>query len=324
MRIHRYASHATVLFLATAISGYSAVDLSMSAASRPGAVTAIAASDGAHVGDVAMSRDSTIVKPVTIPTSALPARKPIRYSVKEGDTLDGIARAFGVTLRDITWSNPGVRLPLKNGQILQLPPQPGVVIVVKPGDTAAGLATAYGVDPTTILGFNSVQGPALTPGSVLVIPVDPDVGPNLATGVPADPLHPGQLVCPIQGAPVIQKFGPSSFALEPPYGGYAHFHSGVDLLAGYGTPITAAAGGKVTAVGYADYFGIRVQVTDSYGLVEIYAHMSEAGVAVGQSVQQGQQIGLVGSTGLSIGAHLHLQLEIGGVPTDPMPLVGCA
>ena len=87
--------------------------------------------------------------------------------------------------------------------------------------------------------------------------------------------------------------------------------------------MSAAAGGTVTAVGYADYFGIRVEITDSYGLVEIYAHMSAVGVAAGQQVQQGQKIGLVGSTGLSLGSHLHFQLEIGGIPTDPLPLIGC-
>jgi murein DD-endopeptidase MepM/ murein hydrolase activator NlpD len=159
---------------------------------------------------------------------------------------------------------------------------------------------------------------------MLVIPVDPAIGPNLPSGPPADPIKPGQLVCPITGAPIIQKFGPTSFELEPSYDGYLHFHTGVDILAGYGTPIGAAAGGKVTAVGPAFDFGIRVEVTDSYGLVEIYAHMSAASVAIGQLVQQGDRIGLVGSTGLSIGSHLHLQLEIGGVPTDPMPLFGCA
>jgi murein DD-endopeptidase MepM/ murein hydrolase activator NlpD len=68
---------------------------------------------------------------------------------------------------------------------------------------------------------------------------------------------------------------------------------------------------------------VRVAITDSYGLVEIYAHMSLASTTVGQVIQQGQTIGFVGSTGLSIGAHLHLQLEVGGVPTDPGPLVGC-
>ena len=111
--------------------------------------------------------------------------------------------------------------------------------------------------------------------------------------------------------------------MEPAYGGYLHFHSGVDVLAEYGTPIVAAAGGKVTATGYADYFGLRVAITDSYGLVEIYAHMSDVAVKVGDSIQQGQKIGLVGSTGLSVGSHLHLQLEVGGMPTDPAPLIGC-
>jgi len=130
-------------------------------------------------------------------------------------------------------------------------------------------------------------------------------------------------MCIRDSAKIIQKFGPTSFALEPSAYGYAHFHSGVDLLAEHGTPILAAAGGKVTATGYADYFGIRVAITDSYGLVEIYGHMSDVTVTVGQPIQQGQKIGYVGSTGLSIGSHLHLQLEVGGVPTDPTPLVSC-
>lgn len=304
------------------ISGYTAVGFNSSTASRAGALNAEAASGQA--GDLQLSRDSTIIQPVAIPTSALPNRKPIRYAIREGDTLDGIGRAFGLSPREITWSNPTLRLPLKAGQALELPPVPGVVVVVKPGDTPASLAADYGVDATTILGFNDIRSSQLAPGLQLVIPVDPQVGPNLSSGAPADPISAGQLLCPIQGAKIIQKFGPTSFALEPPYGGFAHFHTGVDVLAFYGTPITAAAGGRVTAVGYADYFGIRVEITDSYGWVEIYAHMSQVSVVEGQSIQQGQKVGLVGSTGLSIGPHLHLQVEVGGVPVDPMPLAGCS
>ena len=306
--------------MAVAISGYSAVGLAVGP--RTGSFDVQAANEG-QFGDVALGRDSTIIQPVSIPTSALPNRNPIRYLVKEGDTLEGIAIAFKLTLREIIWSNPGLKLPLKAGLALELPPVPGVVVVVRRGDTPTSLATAYGVDMTTLLGFNHLRGPDLKLGTVLVIPVDPSVGPNLSTGVPADPVHPGALQCPIQGAEIIQKFGPTNFALEPPLAGYLHFHSGVDLLAVYGTPIYAAAGGRVTAAGYADYFGLRVEVTDSYGLVEIYAHMEDTSLTVGQVVQQGQKVGLVGSTGLSIGAHLHLQLEVGGLPTDPLPLIGC-
>lgn len=318
MRNYRLASHAAIGLVAIAISGYGASDLSMSLGSRPGL-----AAEAANVGDVALGRDSTIIKPIAIPSAPLPNRKVIRYTVGASDTLESIAQAHHITVREISWSNPGLRLPLKAGQILRLPPMHGVVILVKPGDSASTLAATYGVDATSILGFNDLRADQLTPGQTLVVPVDPLIGPALSTGVPADPLDPGALVCPIQGAPIIQKFGPTSFALEPPYGGYLHFHTGVDVLAEDGTPIDAAAGGKVTAVGFAPYFGLRVEITDSYGLVEIYAHMSSASAAVGEAVQQGQKIGLVGSTGLSIGSHLHLQLQVGGLPMDPMPLIGC-
>jgi len=323
LRSYRFASHAAVLLIAVVISGYSAVDLNTSLVPRAVALQAEASNEGAQSGDVALGRDGTIIKPLSIPTSALANHKLIYYTVHEGDTLDSIARALGVPFREITWSNPGLRLPLKVGLTLKLPPVPGVVIVVKAGDSPASLAATYGVDETTILGFNHIRAPQLTPGLILVIPVDPLVGPNLVTGVQADPTAPGGLMCPIPGSKIIQKFGPTSFAIEPSYGGYLHFHTGVDLLAEYGTPIVAAAGGKVTAAGNADYFGIRVEITDSYGLVEIYAHMSEVTVKVGDAVQQGQKIGFVGSTGLSVGSHLHLQFEVGGVPTDPTPLAGC-
>lgn len=305
------------------MSGYGAVDQSTSLATRAGAVDARAAEEGGQFGDLFLGRHSTIIKPVSIPIAPLPNHQVIRYTVQAGDTLDSIARAYGITFREITWSNPGLHLPLKVGQTLKLPPVPGVVVFVKKGDSPGSLAASYGVDETTILGFNHIRAPELIPGLMIVIPVDAQTSPNLSTGVPADPIDPGALFCPIQGAKIIQKFGPTSFALEPPSGGYVHFHSGVDLLAEYGTPILAAAGGKVTATGYADYFGLRVAITDSYGLVEIYAHMSDVAVNVGDSVRQGQKIGLVGSTGLSIGSHLHLQLEVGGVPSDPTPLIGC-
>jgi murein DD-endopeptidase MepM/ murein hydrolase activator NlpD len=244
------------------------------------------------------------------------------YIVAEGDTLESIGRQYNLSWREVLWSNPGLRMPLTVGRPIKLPPVRGVVVLVRNGDTPTSLATKYGVEETTLLGFNGLRGPQLTPGSVLVIPVDPAQGPNLSTGLPADPVKPGQFLCPIAGAHIIQQFGPTSFALEPSFGGYLHFHTGVDLLAGYGTPIVAAAGGRVTAAGNADYFGTRVEVTDSFGLVEVYAHMSLVNVARGHEVQQGELVGFVGSTGLSVGAHLHFQLEVGGMPTDP-GTIGC-
>jgi murein DD-endopeptidase MepM/ murein hydrolase activator NlpD len=321
LRINRYVTHAVVLLVATLLSGYS---LSFGLNSGRAPITAEASNPGGGtVGDVALGRNVTIIAPVSIPSSVLPTRTAALYTVMPGDTLDSIARAMDVPLREITWSNPHLRVPLTPGLVLRLPPVPGLVVVVRTGDSPASLASEYGADPTTIVDFNRVRG-QLTPGSMLVIPVDPLLGPDLSAGVPADPIAPGKLVCPIPGTRVIQKFGPTGLALEPPFLGYAHFHTGVDLWATYGTPIYAAAGGTVTGVGWAEGFGIRVEVTDSYGLVEIYAHMQEVRVAIGQRVQQGHEVGLVGSTGYSIGAHLHFQLEVGGMPTDPLPLIDCS
>jgi LysM repeat protein len=323
LRNDRYLTHAVVLAIAAAMSSYTAVDRNFFPNFHAAAVTAAAADQGVAVGDVSLGRDSLIIKPLSIPTSPLVSHAPIVHIVEQGDTLESIGRQFNLTWRDIVWSNPGLRMPLTVGRPVKLPPVPGVVVVVRRGDTPAGLAATFGVDVSTVLGFNGIRGPQLTPGSVLVIPVDPAQGPDLSTGVSADPVDPGQFLCPIAGAQIIQPFGPTSFAIEPPFGGYLHFHTGVDLLAGYGTSIVAAAGGKVTAAGPAYDFGIRVEVTDSFGLVEVYAHMSQVAVAVGQEVQQGEKVGYVGSTGLSIGAHLHFQLEVGGMPTAPGPLIGC-
>ncbi|MHB8612941.1 MAG: LysM peptidoglycan-binding domain-containing M23 family metallopeptidase [Candidatus Dormibacteraceae bacterium] len=316
-------AHAVVLAIAAAISSYTTMDRSFFPSSHAAAVTAAAASEGLAIGDVSLGRDSVIIKPISIPTSALVSHAPIVHIVAQGDTLESIGRQYNLPWRYIAWSNPGLRLPLTVGRSIKVAPVPGVVVVVRRGDTPASLAAAYGVDVSTMLGFNGIRGPQLAPGSLLVIPVDPAQGPNLSTGVPADPIDPGQFLCPIAGAQIIQPFGPTSFAIEPPFGGYLHFHIGVDLLAGYGTPIVAAAGGRVTAAGPADYYGIRVEVTDSFGLVEIYAHMSQVTVALGQEVQQGEKVGYVGSTGLSIGAHLHFQLEVGRMPTAPGSLIGC-
>ena len=315
-------THALVLAIAGAISGYTTFDRPFFPSSHAPAVTAAAANEVA-VGGVSLGRDSTIIKPLAIPTKPLVSHAPIVRIVAQGDTLDNLARQFNLPWRYIVWSNPGLRLPLAVGRSLKLAPVPGVVVTVKKGDTPSSLAAAYGVEASTVLGFNGIRDQQFTSGSVLVIPVDPAQGPNLRNGAPADPADPGQFLCPIPGAKIIQPFGPTSFAVEPSYGGYLHFHTGIDLLAEYGTPIVAAAGGRVTATGYADYYGIRVEVTDSFGLVEVYAHMSQVAVAAGQEVQQGQKIGYVGSTGLSVGSHLHFQLGVGGVPTAPGPLIGC-
>src|SRR5258707_5294300 len=107
-------THAVVLAVALAISGYTVIDRNFLPAFHATGVTSAAASEGA-VGDVSLGRDSVIIKPISIPTTPLVSRAPIVHVVAQGDTLESIAARYNLRWRDVVWSNPGLRLPLTLG-----------------------------------------------------------------------------------------------------------------------------------------------------------------------------------------------------------------
>jgi murein DD-endopeptidase MepM/ murein hydrolase activator NlpD len=127
-----------------------------------------------------------------------------------------------------------------------------------------------------------------------------------------------RFIWPAPQAQVSQPFGPSQLALEPPYGGFAHFHTGIDLVEPFGSPIYAADDGVVALVGSSSSgYGNYVVIAHTGGLDTLYGHLSTALVKVGQTVAQGQPVGLEGSTGNSTGPHLHFELRINQKPVDP-------
>ena len=130
---------------------------------------------------------------------------------------------------------------------------------------------------------------------------------------------------PLQGS-ATQPFGPTSFGNEPPldWNGqhYAHFHTGVDLGAAMGTPIRATMGGTIEIrsdpAGYGNLVVIRHGPWDV-----LYGHTSgqPKGIETGASVQPGQVIGFVGSTGNSTGPHVHYEVRYRGQIVDPTPFL---
>ena len=102
-----------------------------------------------------------------------------------------------------------------------------------------------------------------------------------------------------------------------PIFGYNRFHSGIDLAAPYGTLVKAADGGQVVQAGYFGGYGYSVMLYHGGGFATWYAHLSSINVSMGQFVQRGQVIGLVGSTGWTTGPHLHFEVRINGAPQDP-------
>ncbi len=95
-------------------------------------------------------------------------------------------------------------------------------------------------------------------------------------------------------------------------------HPGIDIAAPTGTPIRAADGGTVRIAGFTGGYGNYTCIQHTAKLSTCYGHQSAIQVRVGQSVNKGQVIGLVGSTGHSTGPHLHFEVRINGAVTNPM------
>jgi murein DD-endopeptidase MepM/ murein hydrolase activator NlpD len=150
---------------------------------------------------------------------------------------------------------------------------------------------------------------------------------SLPPGIGAPPLGPinadgTQLIWPAHHVNIAQGFGPSPYPFEPAFGGYPHFHTGIDLAGPLGTPIVAAADGvvavaEVSTVGY----GNHVIIAHANGMLSLYGHLEAMLVHPGDSVKAGQLIALMGSTGNSTGPHCHFEVRINGVPVDPRPFL---
>jgi murein DD-endopeptidase MepM/ murein hydrolase activator NlpD len=136
-----------------------------------------------------------------------------------------------------------------------------------------------------------------------------------------------RFIWPMPTSVETQPFGPCTFWFEPPYGSFAHFHTGIDMSGPEGLPVLAADDGVVilaggsyvngSLVGYGNY----VVVAHTGGLTTLYGHLLRIAVKVGDSVTQGQVIGSEGSTGNSTGAHLHFELRQGTTPINPAPFL---
>jgi murein DD-endopeptidase MepM/ murein hydrolase activator NlpD len=95
-------------------------------------------------------------------------------------------------------------------------------------------------------------------------------------------------------------------------------HEGIDIGVGDGTPIHAAASGRVIYAGWMEGYGNLVAIDHGRGISTAYGHQSSIAVSNGETVSQGQVIGYVGCTGHCFGPHLHFEVRINGSPVDPL------
>ncbi len=231
------------------------------------------------------------------------------YTVKEGDTLSSIAAQHSIPLSYLLASNPRL-LPddLYPGDVLLLP-QGGVVHTLRPGQTLNDLAATYGVEVSSLEWKGGPAGP--TPGDHVFVP-QPSSVPQ-ADAIQLGASQAGRFVWPLRGR-ISSPFGWRTHPILR----QQHLHIGLDIAVPEGTPVHAAAAGRVTQAGWSGDYGILVTVDHSDGYSTYYGHLSRLRVQVGQYVEQGQVLALSGTTGLSTGPHLHFEIREAGVPVDPV------
>jgi murein DD-endopeptidase MepM/ murein hydrolase activator NlpD len=247
----------------------------------------------------------------------------IEYEVKEGDTVSTIGEKFGISIDTIRWQNDlPSRDSIKIGQVLGILPVTGVSHKVVKGDTVYSIAKKYDVDPQVIVNypfnvFVDDETFELAIGQVVIVPdgikpeeirwspvarvrqITPDAGTVVASG---------NFVWPASGS-ITQNF--------------AWYHRGLDIANRSAPSILAADAGRVVVAGWPDGYGYgnRVVIDHGNGMRTLYAHMSAIYVAPGQSVNRGDAIGKMGSTGRSTGTHLHFEAIQNGVNINPLSVL---
>jgi LysM repeat protein len=274
--------------------------------------------DGSQV--LALSTDTQMsVDPLT-QVSDKPRADIFEYTVEDGDTLAAIAKKFGVDNDSIKWLNPELNeRKIKPGSVMKIPPVTGVMHTVKSGETVYSIAKRYNVSAQAIVDFpfnefSNDETFALAIGQQIVVPdgvmpteiisprsnlagtLTPNAGAVSATG---------SWIWPAQGT--ITQW-------------YKAWHKGLDIANHSGGNILAADSGTVVMAGWPDNsgYGNRVLIDHGNGYQTLYAHMSKISVTVGQTVNRGNVIGFMGSTGRSTGTHLHFEIRSASGNRDPL------
>lgn len=171
-------------------------------------------------------------------------------------------------------------------------------------------------DPKT--GMGGVPAPSTSPtASTPQPPLRPHARPTGIADSGAVSVH--GILAPIKGVPVTSLFG----MRYHPILHIVRLHAGIDFGAPVGSPVRAAADGKIEIAGPVSGYGNHVRIAHS-GFETSYSHLSEifAGISPGTDVKQGQIIAYSGNTGLSTGPHLHFEFHVNGVAVDPLPHLG--
>ncbi len=248
----------------------------------------------------------------------------ISHYVQEGETLETIAQRYNLQIETILWENNLQKTDkIKPGQELHILPIDGVRHKVVRGETIYSVGKKYGLEGSQIqmlvdYPFNEFLNDEtfeLATGQFLMVPegVKPEekkAAPSRGVGYLAQTPNAGSVAA--QGSFVWPATGMITQR-------YSFYHKAIDIANRSAGSILAADSGTVVGAGWLDNsgYGNRVIVDHGNGYVTLYAHLRSVQVSQGQTVNRGDIIGQMGSTGRSTGTHLHFEIRQGGVLLNP-------
>ncbi|WP_232698097.1 M23 family metallopeptidase [Brevibacillus daliensis] len=255
------------------------------------------------------------------------------HSVKQGDTISGIAKQYGITQKEILRNNPG----LTETTLLQLDQKLNVT-EVRPFVTVQVVENLTTEEPV----YHKIEtrsNPKMLKGETKVVQegkngqkrvqyeVVKENGQQVAKKVLSwDVLQEPVTKVVEKGTKVIADRGsgriiwPAKGNISSGYGKrWGRLHKGLDI-AGSGT-IVAADNGRVVQAGWNGNYGLSVTIDHNNGMRTLYGHMRSINVKNGQVVSQGAPIGVMGSTGQSTGVHLHFEVIKNGSVINPLTML---
>jgi len=247
--------------------------------------------------------------------SVKPRDSIVNYSVVGDDTLASIAKKFNISVDTIKWTNNLKTDTIKPGQSLKIPPVTGVVHKVVSGETIYTIAKKYSTDAQKIVNFpfndfTDLDSFGLTAGQTLYVPdgvieeEQPRVSQRFLAQIQAGVRGSSNFIWPTSG--MITQYP-------------VWYHMALDIANSSGPAVIAADSGTVIFVGCVRYgYGCHVIIDHNNGYQTLYGHLSSYSVEAGDSVSQGNQIGVMGSTGMSTGTHLHFEVRSGGTLLNPL------
>jgi len=281
------------------------------------------------------------------PDPIAPRADLVAYKTVQGDTLEAIGAKFGLKPESVLWGNRYILGETPDGlsvnQRLLILPVDGVYYQWMPGDGLNGVAKYYQVSPDAIVDYPANQldravvgdfsKPNIKPGTMLIIPggINPPPAWSGVTidnnGLPGAHPNVGWLgVYECNPAAAIRAGGnwtlPTGSTALSGYDWNPPTHYGVDFKGPSGLPLGAADAGVIIYSGWSDRgYGNVIVLDHGNGFLTLYAHLLPEGmVPCGTVVDSGTQIGLMGSTGNSTGAHLHFEVRNNGSPINPHDL----